>query len=121
MPAQPGDIAAASREAAVARWDGAAVASRYPSAIDGAKAPSAGFFDAAADAQTTVEARALLLGVERRRFTATAHDVAFPAISTAIPTIALTDGEQGAAALPCLVARIEIDLEAETTTYELFG
>ena len=51
MPADPADIAAASRDAVVASWEGAAVAARYPNARDGLVAPARGFCDAAADAQ----------------------------------------------------------------------
>jgi hypothetical protein len=121
MPATTGDIAAASRDVAVASWTSATIAGRYPSARDGSTEPAVGYFDTQADAQTMVDARATLIGTERRRFAVAVGDVLWPSISTAVPTMALTDAEQSASALNCLVARIEIDLEAETTNIELFG
>lgn len=120
MPALPADIAAASRDVITVTWSDATIAARYPGARDGSVKPAEGYFDSAADAQAVINARGALIGTERRRFTATAGEVIWPTISTAVPTVQLVDVEQ-AADLSCLVARIEIDLENDTTTYELFG
>ena len=120
MPATAADIAAASRDVVTATWTDAAIASRYPTARDGAADPAPGYFDAIADAQTVVNARGALIGAERRRFTATAFDLAWPTVSTTLPCATLVDAEQGTNAT-CLAARIELDLDAETTTFELLG
>jgi hypothetical protein len=120
MPATAADIAAASRDAAIATWSDAGIGSRYPSARDGSVTPATGFFDASGDAQTVIDARGALIGIERRRFTVGVDDLLWPAISTGLPQVQLIDGEQAVSAT-FLAARIEIDLEAETTSYELFG
>lgn len=120
MPALPADIAAASRDVVTATWSDPAIAARYPSARDGSVTPADGYFDAVADAQTVVTARGALIGADRRRFSAVASDVLWPTMSNGLPQARLVDREQGAD-LTCLVARLELDLEAETTTYELFG
>lgn len=120
MPATPADIAAASRDVIVAGWADAVIAARYPSARDGSLEPAEGYFDAIADAQTVVNARAGLIGVERRRFEVVVYDLAWPDPSLALPQLQLADAEQGAT-VNCLAARVELDLDAETTTYELFG
>jgi hypothetical protein len=120
MPATPTDIAGASREVAVAAWESATMAARYPSARDASVTPSPGFFDQLNDAQSVINARGLIIGVERRRFAVVAADVVWPAISTAIPQISLIDPEQSVTDR-FLAARIELNLDAETTTYELFG
>jgi len=120
MPATAADIAAASRDVVVAPWSNATIAGRYPSARDGSVSPAEGFFDAIADAQTVINARGALLGVERRRFGVKTDGVAWPTVSTGLPTATLVDSEQAVNG-NFLVSRIEIDLENETTTYELFG
>jgi hypothetical protein len=99
MSALPADIAAATRDALVITWSNAGVAARYPSARDASVAPATGYFDTAASAQALVDARGMLLGSERRRFTVGVQDLLWPD----------------------LFARVEIDLDAETTTLELFG
>ncbi len=120
MPASPTDIAAGSRDIATATWSDAAIAARYPSARDGSVTPATGYFDAVADAQAVIDARGALIGVERRRFTAVIDGLAWPSVSTGVPQLRLIDDEQ-AADVACIAARIEIDLETETTSYELFG
>ena len=120
MPATIADIAAASRDVVTATWTDATIAARYVTARDGLIDPTPGYFDAIADAQTVVNARGVLIGAERRRFTATAFDLVWPTVSTALPCAALVDAEQGINAA-CLTARVELDLEAETTTFELMG
>ena len=82
--------------------------------------PADGYCDDPADAQTVIDMRGALVGVERRRFSAVVMDMIWPTIASGLPQVHLIDSEQGAD-LVCLVARMELDLEAETTTYELFG
>ena len=120
MPALPADIFAGSREVAIASWESATIAARYPTARDGSAAPATGYFDKMADAQAMIDARAALIGVERRRFKAVAIDMIWPDAAGLVQQVRLIDGEQGADGA-FLTARFELDLEAETTTYELFG
>ena len=120
MPATPADIAAASRDVVTATWADAGVAARYPSARDGSITRGDGYFDSEADAQTVIDARAALIGVDRRRFSVVVQDLIWPVISTGLPQVRLVDAEQRVDGT-FLVARLELDLEAETTTYEVFG
>lgn len=120
MPATPADIAAASRDAVIITWANAAVTARYPSARDGSVTPAAGYCDSAADAQLLINARGALIGVERDRYAVTVMDVVWSTISTGLPQDRLIDSEQRVDAVH-LVARIEVDLDAGTTTHELFG
>lgn len=120
MPAQSTDILAASRDVVVANWASATIAARYPGARDGSAAPDEGYFDSVGDAQTVIDARATLIGVERRRFAVTVQEVVWPDLSAGIPQARLVDTEQAVDGT-FLVSRIEIDLENEATTYELFG
>lgn len=120
MPATVADIAAGSRDVATASWTDAAIAARYPSARDGSLAPADGYFDDVNDAQTVVNTRGALIGVERRRFVVLAQDLVWPDLSAGVPIVTLVDAEQGVSAA-FLVARLEVDLEAETTSFELFG
>lgn len=120
MPALPADIAAALRDVAVATFTSTAIAARYPDARDSSTDAAAGYFDAIADATTVVNARGALIGVERRRFTVDSSVLIWPTVSTGLPQAHLIDPEQGVDA-GFLCARIELDLDAETTTYELFG
>ena len=120
MPALTDDIAAASRDVVTLTWINEAAAARYPSARDGTVTPADGYFDTAADAQAVINARGALIGVERRRFTVGISDLLWSDVAAGIPQVRLVDGEQRAAGR-FLVARIEIDLDAETTSYELFG
>lgn len=120
MPATAADIAAGTREVTLATWESAAIAARYPSARDASTNPPRAFFDGAADAQTVADSRGALIGVERRRFAVTLAEVQWPDLAAGVPTVQLVDAEQ-AANLPALVARIEVDLESESTSYEVFG
>lgn len=120
MPADIADIAAASRDAVTATWTSAVNAARYPNARDGTVKPATGYFDRVADAQTIVDARGALIGIDRRRFAVDVHDLIWPDIESGLPTARLVDVEQNAD-LACLTARIEIDLDAGTTSLELFG
>jgi hypothetical protein len=120
MAATAADIAAAGRDGAVATWTDAAITARYPSARDGSVSPSVGYFDAIADALTVINARGNLIGVERRRFVPLIADLVWPDLSAGIPQDQLIDAEQAVNA-GFLGARVEVDLDAETTTHELFG
>lgn len=120
MPALPADIGAASRDVVTATWSDAVIASRYPASRDGSAQPGDGYFDSVDDAATVVAARAALIGIERRRFTVVTTGSQWPALSTSMPQVFLTDAEQSVSNT-FLAARLEIDLEAETTTFELFG
>lgn len=120
MAATPADIAAGTRRAQVLTWEDSDIQTRYPNARDGSLTPAEGFFDDAADADTVLAARGALIGVERRRFVVTAQDVEWPAPEDGLPTIALSDDGLAVDANH-LPSRIEIDLEAETSTYGLFG
>lgn len=120
MPATPTDIAAGTREVVLATWESATIAARYPAARDASVDPSPAFFDSVTDAQTVADARGALIGTERRRFSVNLGDVVWPDLSAGVPQARLVDAEQ-AADLPTLIARLEVDLEAGTTTMELFG
>ncbi|MEG3167506.1 hypothetical protein U1737_04780 [Sphingomonas sp. LB3N6] len=120
MPALPADIAAASREVAISTWSDPAIAARYPAARDGSVTPATGYCDSAADADAIINARGVLIGVERRRFAVAVQDLVWPDPATGIPTVQLVDNEQRADGA-FLVARVELDLDAETSSFELFG
>lgn len=120
MPATPTDIAGGSRAAITAEWSSATILGRYPSAGDGRVAPREGFFDAVSDAQTVANAAGALLGVERRRFSVSIDGLTSFDPTTGTPTVQLVDSEQGASGM-FLCARIELDLESERTSLELFG
>lgn len=120
MPALPADIAAASRDVVTATWANAAIPDRYPSARDGSVTPADGYFDAVADASAVIDARGALIGTERRRFTAIVADISWPSVSVGLPQANLVDAEQSVSGA-FFASRLELDLEAETTTYELFG
>ena len=121
MPALVSDVEAGTRRAQIETSSNSAIKTRYPSAKDGAAQPAEGFFDTAADAQSIVTARMALFGVETRRFTIEVDALQFPPEPPTIRRIALTDPEQNCSASPMLTARIELDLEAERTNYEVFG
>ena len=120
MPATPADIAAGSRDVQLATWADATIAARYPTARDGSIQPSAGYFDDPVDAQAMIDARGALIGTERRRFAVGVQDLLWPTPETGLPQVTLIDAEQVANG-GFFAARIELDLDAETTTYELFG
>jgi len=120
MPALPADIGAAIRGASIAQWSDPDIKERYPSARDALTAPSDGYFDTLQDALTAIAARYALIGTERRRFSVVINDLVFIDPTTALPTVRLVDGEQ-VAADRFLVSRVSIDLDAETTTLEIFG
>lgn len=120
MPALPADIAAVTRPATIITWADAAIAARYPSARDGSVTTSDGFCDNPAHSQALINARGALIGAERGRHSVEVHDIVWPDLSAGMPQARLVDGElqldRGV-----LLARIEIDLEAEVTALETFG
>jgi len=120
MPALDSDIGAASRDVVTAQWSDSAIAARYPSARDGLISPAEGYFDAIADAQTVLNARATLIGTEGRRFAVAAADIVWPSISTATPSFGLIDAEQAVNGT-LIATQIELDLDAETTSIGLYG
>lgn len=120
MPASPQDIAAGSREATIVTWSDPAIVARYPTARDGSVTPATGYCDSAADQQVLIDQRGALIGVDRRRFAVAIGEVVWPEISTGLPQARLVDAEQRVDAVH-LAARIEVDLDALTTTHELFG
>jgi hypothetical protein len=121
MPATTTDIVAGTRRAKIETWSSATIKVRYPSARDGGAEPAEGMFDAAADADTALAQRAALFGVERRSFAVEAADIVWPDPTAGLPIAALTDPEQSAAAQKTIVVRIEVDLDAEATSFEVFG
>lgn len=120
MPALTADISAAIRRARIETFESATIKARYPSARDDSGSPAEGFFDSAANALTAAQARGALLGVERRRFAVRAADIVNLTPNLGVPTVTLKDAEQGVDGA-FLVARIELSLEDETTTFEVFG
>lgn len=120
MPATDSDIAAASRDVVVATWASATIAARYPSARDGSLDPAPGYFDSLADAQAMADARGALIGVERRRFAVAIEEVLTIDPTSGIPQARVVDAEQALDAT-MLAARIEVDLEQERTSLEVFG
>lgn len=120
MPATDADIAAGSRDVATATWSSATIAARYPSARDGSIDPPRAYFDSIADAQTVANARGALIGTERRRFAVVVEEALGIDPSAGIPQARVIDGEQALDAT-MLAARIEVDLEQERTSLEVFG
>jgi len=119
MPAQVSDIAVAIRPARIESVENATLKARYPNARDGSTDPAEGFFDAGADAQTALAQRAVIQSAERRRFGVQAQTLDWPNPGSGLPMPRLIDPEQAVDATG-LASRIELDLEAETTGYEVF-
>ena len=120
MPATAADIAAAIRDVIIAQWSDSAIAARYPSARDSLASPADGYFDSLSDASTVATARGALVGTERRRFSVVVQDVVWIDPAAGIPTVTVIDAEQGVNG-GFVVCRVEVDLDAETTTFEVFG
>lgn len=120
MPALAADIAAGTRLATISSWSNATIKTRYPNARDGSAEVAEGFFDAATDCDTALTARGALIGTERRRFVVPVGDLLWIDPASGLPTYTLVDVEQAANGA-FLLARYELDLEAETTTLELYG
>lgn len=120
MSALPDDVLRATRSARIVTRTDTAIRSAYPAARDGVQAPETGYFESAADGATVLTLKADLIGTYRRRFRV---DVAGePSIDplTALPCWQLVDSDLDAD-LPVMLARIEIDHEAETASLEVFG
>lgn len=120
MPASDADIAAASRDVVTATWSSTTIAARYPSARDGSLDPASGYFDSLADAQAIADARGELIGAERRRFAVVVEQLLNIDPTAGVPQARVIDSEQALDAT-MLAARIEVDLEQDRTSYELFG
>ncbi|MCW2412001.1 MULTISPECIES: hypothetical protein [unclassified Sphingobium] len=121
MAALPEDVAASSRAAAIVIVSDTALLDRFPTARDGKKAPAEGYCDSAADTEAILDARAALIGQQgRRRFAVKIAAVLDISLDGGVPCYRLIDDEQQVDAT-MVVGRIEIDLEDETSTVELFG
>jgi hypothetical protein len=118
--ALPADIALGTRAQQVVTAELPAIKARYPNQARDASIDSPqGYFDTVVDAQTVVNARAALLGVERRRFAVEVDGLIWYDPLT-YAGVRLVDDEQSVD-LVCLVARWEVDCEAERTRFELMG
>lgn len=124
MPALSADITAAMRDAAIDTQSSSLIKTWHPNARDTGAAPREGWYDDPADTAVMNAEGFGLLGVERRVFSVPmmgARDaLAVLADLNTTPTVQLVDAEQQVNAL-FLVAFVEIDLEADSATLELFG
>jgi len=121
MSAVAADIVAARRAARIVKREDTATKTSYPGARDNLESPSTGYFDSQSDTMAALNIEGALTGVARRRFAVRAQemDILDPA-SDGVPTYHLIDAEQQVDT-PCLVSRVVVDLENETTDWELFG
>lgn len=120
MSALPADVQRATRAARIVTLTDTALRTAYPAARDGLQSPEAGFFETAANAATVLAIKASLIGTYRRRFAVqVAGEIELDPTVT-IPGYQLTDSELDVDA-PVMLARIEVDLEAETCALEVFG
>lgn len=119
MPALQADIARGTRDAETVTWSNPTTAARYPNARDGSQAPAVGYFDDPSDAAAVLGHRGALIGAETDRFAVPVADLIWPDLA-ALPCARLVDSEMLVDAV-FLDARFEVDLDAETTTLELFG
>jgi hypothetical protein len=116
------DIALGTRPTQIEKVENAVIKARYPNAArDDLNDPPAGYFDLVSDAQTVLAARTALQGVVRQRYSVEV-DGLYWFDPVAYGGIRLID----AAASPpidlmCLVARWQVDCEAERTIFELLG
>lgn len=121
MVALAADAVAGMRAAKVVRAETAGIKTAFPNARDGLATPAEGLFDAEADATTALAQRQALIGVDgRRRFAVTAEEMIWIDPEAGVPAFTLIDSQQSANGA-FLAARVEIDLNTETTTLELFG
>jgi len=118
MPADPADIGPAITPAKIEGWESSTIHTRYPNARDGSTDPSEGFYDAAANADTAVAGRATLIGTERRRFGVQVQDLIWPSPTSGLLNVTLVDPDQ-AVNDPGISTRIEVDLDAEATQFEV--
>lgn len=120
MPSLPTDVVRVTRPARVVTRTDTAIQSAYPGARDAIRSPNRGFFESAADASTVLTAKAALVGARVRRFRVDIADLVWPDPLVEVPSYQLVDSDLGAD-LPAMLARIEIDLENETTAMEVIG
>lgn len=124
MPALSTDVARATRAVIVNIQSSGPVLARQPGARDGTLSPRTGYFDSAADAAVVNAAAFALIGTERRRFSVRVADVIEPVATMdatlVTPTVTLVDASLAVDG-PCLIARLQIDDEAGTTSMEVFG
>lgn len=120
MPALAADIARAQRRATIVEAENTSIKAVYVQARDARSAPSVGYYDSAADAQTAMDARKGINAVIRRRFAVPVAELLFPDLSGGVPAWTLIDAENDVNGKH-IVARLELDGEAEVTTMELFG
>lgn len=121
MPvATAADIALGTRAQQVRVTENATIKTQYPTrARDGNLRPDAGFFDVVTDADTVLAARAALIGVWRTRFAVEVEGliwfdpVAFGGVRLVDPQLSVD--------ATFMVARYQIDCEAERTRFELYG
>ncbi len=118
MSALPNDIAAATREAIIERYENTAVRDALTGARDGSLTPGEGFFDLLADAKKIVDERGLMLAGDPR-FSVSVAALVWSDPAMATPAVRLVDAEQSVDARLCC-SRIELDLEDEVTSFELF-
>lgn len=120
MSALPADVQRATRAARIVTLSDASLRTTYPAARDGLQSPEAGFFESAADASTVLALKAELIGTYRRRFRVdVAGEVELDPTSV-IPCWQLVDSDLDVNA-PVMLARVEVDFEAETSALEVFG
>lgn len=121
MTAVAADIVAARRTARIVKREDAAIKSSYPGARDNLESPSTGYFNSQPDAMAALNIEGGLIGAARRRFAVRAQEmIVLDPAADGVPTYHLTDAEQQVDT-PCLVSRITVSLESETTDMELFG
>jgi len=121
MTAIASDIVAARRPARIVKREDLAVKADYPGARDNLASPSTGYFDSQSDAMAALNIEGSLTGVARRRFAVRAQDlIILDPVNDGVPTYFLSDLEQQVNA-DCVLSRIIVDLESETTDMELFG
>lgn len=124
MPATAANIALATREAVYDTRSDTAVQTRNAGARDTGDTPRAAFWDSVTDAAIVNNAAFSLIGVERRRFAVRVQGATTFSggldFTVATPTVTLVDAELAANG-SFLISRIELDLESETTSFEVFG
>lgn len=126
MPVTAERRAFITREEAIDTQVDTNVRLRHIGARDTGDEPRVGYWDLLSDATALNSEGFNLLKVERRRFAVTVQGVLdfSPGsdldFTQQVPTVTLVDEEHKADG-DFLVTRIELDLDAETTTLELFG
>ncbi len=120
MPATTARAAFASREYRYDTIEDAAIRATHPDARDTGERPRASFFDdLAAAAAVNAERATLLMALPQRMAVVAAEAMTNLDTDIATPTMRLVDPEQQTDA-SFLVSRLVLDLESETTSFELF-